>query len=294
MAMMQVHRRDDNMIAEGDMVIVYEDYQTMSAVHVKAGEWFTGTFCGFAHKKMIGMEFGSELKVRGGVVYLLPPTVELWTECVSHRTQILYHADMSYITVSLDLVPGMRVIEAGTGSGSLSHALARVIGTSGRLFTFEFNEVRAQKAIAEFELHRLSDFVTCRHADVCADEWNYEGIEPRSIDAVVFDLPNPWLAVPKVAPFMKLGGRLCTFSPCIEQIQRARLAAIATRAPALSATAPRRTGHPPPRLARERLPTAPPSPRPPHPQGRSRSCPRTTSRAARSSRCARARTRSRR
>jgi len=70
-----------------------------------------------------------------------------------HRTQILYLADIAFITSYLNIKRGSEVIEAatlphplGTGSGSFSHSIARTIGSSGRLWTYEFHEGRATKA----------------------------------------------------------------------------------------------------------------------------------------------------
>ena len=57
-----------------------------------------------------------------------------------------------------------------------------------------------------------------QHGDVCQPEWKYDGVPEGGVDAAFFDLPNPWLAVPLAAPLLRAGGRLCTFSPCIEQV----------------------------------------------------------------------------
>ena len=86
--------------------------------------------------------------------------------------------------------------------------------------TFEFHEQRAGLAAAEFVANGLGDSVTCRHADVCAEAWDYPGLAAGSVDAVIFDLPQPWLAVPRVAPLLRPGARLCCFSPCVEQVAR--------------------------------------------------------------------------
>ena len=48
------------------------------------------------------------------------------------------------------------VLETGTGSGSLTHSLARAVAPTGRVFTFEFHAGRAAKAREEFERHGLS------------------------------------------------------------------------------------------------------------------------------------------
>lgn len=184
-------------IAEGDLVIVYEDYARMSAVRVCPPKIFYSKFGEFPHSSMVGMRFGQRLNAAKGknFVYLLSPTPELWTETIHHRTQILYVADISMIVMHLDVLPGCRVIEAGTGSGALSHALARSVGSTGHLFTYEFNEQRAAEAAKEFAANGLSDRVTARHGDACITGTAYNGIESESIDAVVFDLPQPWEAV---------------------------------------------------------------------------------------------------
>lgn len=51
--------------------------------------------------------------------------------------------DNSAILLKLNIEPGQTVVEAGTGSGSLSCAFSEVLGEQGRLYTFEFNKERA-------------------------------------------------------------------------------------------------------------------------------------------------------
>ena len=217
-------------IAIGDLVIVYEDFKTLHAVRVAPPARFDSRHGSFPHADFVGRRFGervSEPRGRGGFVYLLSPSPELWTATLPHRTQILYIADISMIVLQLELQPGSVCIEAGTGSGSLSHALARAVGARGHLHTFEFNAHRAQLAAAEFAANGLSGHVTSLHGDVCADGWEYANTAPGSVDAAIFDLPQPWDAVRHVAPYLRPGGRLCTFSPCIEQIARTQEALVA-------------------------------------------------------------------
>ena len=81
-----------------------------------------------------------------GYVYLLRPSPELWTLSLPHRTQILYMPDISYITMRLNVRPGVKVIEAGTGSGSMTHSLSRAVGPRGTVRSFEYHQQRCEKA----------------------------------------------------------------------------------------------------------------------------------------------------
>ena len=145
-------------IAGGALVVIYEDHKHMSALRVEPGKTLNNRFGAFRHNDMVGRRYGAQLLSLDGrkYVYLLRPTPELWTASLSHRTQILYIADISMICLQLELGPGAVVVEAGTGSGSLSHALARAVGPTGRLHTYEFNAARATAAQAEFASNGLS------------------------------------------------------------------------------------------------------------------------------------------
>ena len=166
---------------------------------------------------LVGLPYGSKVQFSKGWVIALHPTPELWTQTLPHRTQILYATDISMIIGCLNILPGSVVCEAGTGSGSLSHSILRTIGDSGQLYTSDFHEGRVESAREEFSRHSLSSRVTLSHRDVYSDGW---GVEGRA-DAVFMDLPKPWLALHHAVNAIKFtGGRVCSFSPCIEQVTR--------------------------------------------------------------------------
>lgn len=207
-------------ISDGDLVIVYEKYDTMKAVKVCAGSVLENRFGLFKHSDWIGKQFGSKVfSSKGGFVYLLAPTPELWTLVLSHRTQILYIADISFVIMFLELVPGCLVLESGTGSGSLTTSLARAVAPRGHVYTFDFHEQRAVSAREDFEKTGLSNLVTVRVRDIQGEGFPDE-FSGRA-DSVFLDLPQPWLAIPSAAKMLKQDGVLCSFSPCIEQVQRA-------------------------------------------------------------------------
>ncbi|KAF2308508.1 hypothetical protein GH714_010136 [Hevea brasiliensis] len=160
------------------------------------------------------------LSNKGGFVYLLAPTPELWTLVLSHRTQILYIADISFVITYLEIVPGCLVLESGTGSGSLTTSLARAVAPTGHVYTFDFHEQRAALAREDFERTGVSSLVTFGVRDIQGEGFpdEYSGLA----DSVFLDLPQPWLVIPSAGKMLKQDGILCSFSPCIEQVQHSR------------------------------------------------------------------------
>lgn len=205
-------------IEDGDTVILFLGFDNTLSIRVSKGTISQTRYGALRHSELIGRKYGSQVHCPKGWLYVLYPTPELWTLNVPHRTQILYSTDISLVTLQLDLRPGSVVLEAGTGSGSLSHAFLRTIMPTGHLYTFEFHEQRAQIAQKEFEQHGLSECVTAVCRDVSKDGF---GVDDEIADAVFLDMPCPWSAIPFAKKALKKqGGRICTFSPCIEQVQK--------------------------------------------------------------------------
>ncbi|XP_046989259.1 tRNA (adenine(58)-N(1))-methyltransferase catalytic subunit TRMT61A-like [Schistocerca americana] len=220
--------RFKEVIEEDDTVILYVNVNSMHALKVTpqiknkngalVSNVFQTVYGALKVDSLIGKKFGSKVKLTKGWVYVLHPTPELWTLTLLHRTQIIYTPDISMIIFQLELKPGSIVIEAGTGSGSLSHALIRTIKPSGHLFTYDFHAARVDVVREEFKEHGLSEYVSVEHRDVCED--GFGAAVTNRADAVFLDLPKPWDAVPyAVAAFKQIGGRFVSFSPCIEQVQ---------------------------------------------------------------------------
>lgn len=233
-----------DIIQAGDLALVWISRDNVKPIKITAGAVFNTRYGSFPHDDMIGKPFGSQIAVRTkgsnkfGFVHVLQPTPELWTLSLPHRTQIVYTPDSSYIMQRLQCSPHSRVIEAGTGSGSFSHAFAR---TAGHLFSYEFHEVRYEQAREEFEKHGLlrDGNVTITHRDVCQEGFaikntdkttffdaksGEEEQQPAQIDAdVIFlDLPAPWDAIPHLDQVISQESKvsLCCFSPCIEQVDK--------------------------------------------------------------------------
>ena len=219
-----------SIIEPGALIVIFESFDSLTFCYAKPGERFNNRNGCFPHDDFIGKHFGSIVRSKDnrgyGFVYLLKPTPELWARSLTHRTQIVHELDASMICHYLELRPNMVVCESGTGSGALSHAILRSIAPHGKLFTYEFNESRAIQARTEFVKNGVSHLVDVAHRDVCGKDDKGGGFGlvvgggGQRAHAVMLDLPEPWLAVPHAAHVLKRGGRIASYSPCVEQAQR--------------------------------------------------------------------------
>lgn len=134
---------------------------------------------------------------------------------------MVYTPDSSYILQHLRVKPGSVLIEAGCGSGSFTHSAARAVYGGGKVWGFEFHDQRAEKLAMEIQEHGLNDVVSINHRDVYEEGFAIE--DKVHADAIFLDLPAPWQALKHLTrngPLAKGAVRICTFSPCIEQVQR--------------------------------------------------------------------------
>jgi len=104
-----------DLIQEGDVAVVYLGPESMMPVKVKQGAQTQTRYGVIRHSSdLIGRRYGSKVTCsKGGWVYVLHMTPELWTVNLPHRTQILYTTDIATITMMLELKPGSVVCESG-------------------------------------------------------------------------------------------------------------------------------------------------------------------------------------
>ncbi|KAK0243922.1 tRNA methyltransferase complex subunit Cpd1 [Armillaria nabsnona] len=207
-------------ISAGDIVIVWLTRDLLQPLLITPGKDFNSRFGNYRHNDFIGVPYGSKVGAPSGkgFIHLLRPTPELWTTALPHRTQILYLADIAFITSQLNIRRGSRVIEAGTGSASFSHSVIRSVGSAGHLWSYEFHEARAAKARDEFTRHGLLDVVTLTHRNVCKDGFTVTD----TADSLFLDIPAPWDAIEHAKKALRKDciTRICCFSPCMEQVLR--------------------------------------------------------------------------
>ena len=204
-----------NAIAEGEDILLYLDKKRTYMVRVEADRQFH-THKGFVELgDLIGRPFGSPVASSLGVEFhALRPLVSDRILKTDRRTQVLYPKDIGYLLLRLDLGSGSRVVEAGTGSGALTMALANAVRPGGRVYTYEINPRFQKVAAGNIERAGLSDYVELKEGDL------KEEIGEEGVDAVVLDMATPWLVVPQAYEALAGGGVFASFSPTIEQVMK--------------------------------------------------------------------------
>lgn len=165
------------------------------------------------HDNLIGLPWGSVVKSHiNRTFYLLEPTVSELINELPRRTQIMYPKDIGFILVSMGIGPGRRVLEAGTGSGAFTIALAHAVGPSGHVYSYEQTQQSQEVALKNLARFGYSERVTLKLRDIA------EGFDERTIDSIFLDLPNPYDYLPQVRETLKSGGTFGTLLPTANQV----------------------------------------------------------------------------
>ena len=210
--------RGMSQLSSGERIHLVDKKRRQYALTLKAGETYQFSGQKIAHDAIIGRPDGTIVTLSGGKkMVAFRPTFGEYVVKMPRGAQVLYPKDLALIPMWADVYPGARVFEAGTGSGALTMALLRAVGTRGTVVTYEAREDFARTALTNIEryLGAPSNLVPLRRNA-------YEGVELLEdgvpFDRVVLDLPEPWQVVPHAANALRSGGIYLSFVPTVPQV----------------------------------------------------------------------------
>jgi len=201
-----------SVLAEGEVVLVILGRKRF-LMRLQAGQ-VQHTHRGLIyHDELIGEVPGKALATHLGSPFVaLRPSLHDIIMNIKRISQIVYPKEIGYILLKLNVGPGSRIVECGTGSGALTIALAHAVRPHGRVYSYERREDMLRVATRNLSNAGLLDQVELKQRDVT------EGFDERDVDALFLDVRRPWLYLKQAWEALTAGGFLGALVPTTNQI----------------------------------------------------------------------------
>lgn len=199
----------------GDLVQLVSPSNKVYLLRLKPGEKLETHRGVLAHDDLIGVPWGAQVFThKGSLYFLLQPTLNDILREIKRNTQIMYPKDIGFVLMSLNIAPGQVVVEAGTGSGALTTALAWAVGPTGQVISYEAREPMHNLARKNLERLGFLGRVTLKLRDISL------GFDETGVDALFLDVPNPYDYMAQARRALKLGGFFGCILPTTNQVER--------------------------------------------------------------------------
>jgi tRNA (adenine57-N1/adenine58-N1)-methyltransferase len=207
--------RESERIKEGDEILLFWDQRRQWLLKVEKQRQF------HTHKgvlklgDVVGKMYGDAVQSSLGLIFLiLRPTTYDFLGHVERPTQIMYPKDIGLVLLKLGLSSGKTVVEAGTGSGAMTLAMANAVKPEGHVYSYEIRPGFLESARRGLRRAGLDEYVTLEQRDA------KEGFLQREVDAALIDLGEPWAVVPHAWEALRGGAPIGSFSPTMNQVER--------------------------------------------------------------------------
>ena len=175
------------------------------------------------HADAIGKEYGSRLVTnKDKYVYLIEPTMYDYVMKLQHGTQIVYPKDIGYIIARAGIGSGQKILEIGTGSGSLTSFVASVVKPRGHVYTFDVDENFMKIAEKNIKKAGMSKYVTQQNLDLKTAK----KMPLEEVDVALIDLGDPWTVLPQVRKMLKGSGSVFAICPTMNQLEKLTIALV--------------------------------------------------------------------
>ncbi|HJJ23381.1 MAG TPA: tRNA (adenine-N1)-methyltransferase [Nitrosopumilus sp.] len=175
------------------------------------------------HSDAIGKEYGSRVITnKDKYVYLLKPTMYDYVMKIQHGTQIVYPKDLGYIVARAGIGSGQKILEIGTGSGSLTSFVANIVKPRGHVYTFDVNENFMKIAEKNIKKAGVSKYVTQHNLDLKTAT----KMPLTDMDVALIDLGDPWIIIPQVRKMLKGSGSIFAICPTMNQLEKLTMALV--------------------------------------------------------------------
>ncbi len=175
------------------------------------------------HSDAIGKEYGSRVMTnKDKYVYVLKPTMYDYVMKLQHGTQIVYPKNLGYIVARAGIESGQKILEIGTGSGSLTSFVASIVKPRGHVYTFDVNENFMKIAEKNIKKAGVSKYVTQHNLDLKTAK----KMPLADMDVALIDLGDPWVVIPQVRKMLKGSGSIFAICPTMNQLEKLTMALV--------------------------------------------------------------------
>lgn len=208
------------LLAAGEKVLLIDGRDRRYLITLQSGKQFHSHLGIVEHDDLIGSPEGRTIRTTNGARLLaFRPTLADFVLKMKRGAQVVYPKDIGLILVNADLFPGARVLEAGTGSGSLTLALARAVGNAGIVVSYESRNDHHEQAMRNIAAWYEGSGGKPENLDLRVGDV-FQGVGDMTFDRIVFDLPEPWRALEATARSLAPGGIVCCYLPTVPQVQQ--------------------------------------------------------------------------
>jgi tRNA (adenine57-N1/adenine58-N1)-methyltransferase catalytic subunit len=199
----------------GDRVQLTDPKGRLHTVVLEPGKQFHTHRGAIEHDDLIGAPEGSVVMSTANTGYLaFRPLLADFVLSMPRGAQVIYPKDAAQIVGFGDVGPGMRVLEAGAGSGALTCSLLRAVGSAGTVTSYERREDFAD--VARGNVGAFFGEVPANWSLRLGDLVEHPAEEV--VDRVVLDMLEPWAVLPTVAAALRPGGVLVGYVATVTQL----------------------------------------------------------------------------
>ncbi len=204
----------------GERILLTDTRDRRYLIVLGTGKQFHSHLGAIEHDDLIGAPEGSTVRTTNGApVTAFRPTLSDFVLKMKRGAQVVYPKDIGLILVYADVHPGATIVEAGTGSGSLTLALSRAVGAEGRVISYEIREDHHDQAVQNIASWYEGSGGKPENLELRVGNV-FEGVPETDVDRMIFDLPEPWHAIGTASESLAPGGIFCCYLPTIPQVSQ--------------------------------------------------------------------------
>lgn len=201
----------------GDRVQLTDAKGKLYSITLTAGaEWHTHKGM-LKHDQLVGIPEGSIVATNGELKFqAFRPLLADYVLSMPRGATIIYPKDAAMILSMADIKPGVRVLEAGVGSGALSISILRAIGENGFLHSVEIRD-----DFAKISEKNVSSYFGEKPAnwELSIGALQEQQLE-NNYDRIVLDMLAPWECMDVASNALVPGGVFMSYVATTTQLSR--------------------------------------------------------------------------